>query len=261
MPKAIWKGSISFGLVSIPVKVYPAIREKIVKFRNLDKEGHPIRHKNWCPVCNKEIPNDEIKKGFEISKGKFIIIEKNDLEKLRLKTTKTLEIQEFVDISQIDPIFFETSYYLAPDRGSEKAYSLLTEALRLTNKAAIAKVVMRNKEYLVAIRAYKKGLVMHILHYIDEIKKMEEIPELKNLVPVKEKELKLAEALIEKLTERNVDLSKFKDTYVEELKRLIKAKLKGKEIVIEERKPEKEVKGLMEALKASVEIAKKKKKK
>ncbi|OYT42000.1 MAG: Ku protein [Candidatus Aenigmarchaeota archaeon ex4484_224] len=260
MPRAIWSGSISFGLVTIPIKVYPAIKQKEIKFNLVDKEGHPIKYKYWCEEENREVPKDEVRKAFKISKDKYIIIEKNDLEKLKLKTTKTIEIIEFIDISQIDPIFYETAYYLAPSQGGEKAYFLFAEALRLSNKAAIAKVVMRNKEYLVAIRAYKKGLVMHILHYIDEIRDIEEIPELKTLIPLKEEELKLAQALIEKLTEKEVDLSKFKDTYTEALKKLIKAKIEGKEFKIEEEKPAEEAKSLMKALEESIEIAKKKKK-
>jgi len=258
--KAIWKGSISFGLVNIPIKVYKATESRIISFNNLHKEcGTPLVYKRWCPKCNKEVAYEDIEKGYKLTKEKYVIIKKEDLEKLKLKTTKAIEIQEFVDASQIDPIFIEKSYYVVPEETGIKAYSLFVEALRVANKVAIGKVVMRNKEYLVALRAYKKGIVMHILHYLGEVKDIGELSELKHLVTVKEEELRLAQALIAKLTEPEFDVSKFKDSYTEALMKLIKAKAEGKEIKIKEERIE-EAKELMEALKASVEKIKKKKK-
>ncbi|MCD6371437.1 MAG: Ku protein, partial [Candidatus Aenigmarchaeota archaeon] len=170
MAKAIWKGMITFGLVTFPVKMYTAATDRVIEFKTLDKEGHPIKMKRWCPICNREVSWDEVKKGYPIGRDKYIIIEKSDLERIKLKTEKTIEIVEFVDYAEIDPIYIQKNYYLVPDKGGERAFSLFVEALRLTNKVAIGKVVLRNKEYLIAIRAYKKGLVLHILHYIDEIK-------------------------------------------------------------------------------------------
>ncbi len=262
MPRSIWNGSISFGLVNIPVKVYTATKSKEISFTTLDKEGHPIKYKRWCPICNREVPWNEVKKGYKISKDKYVIIEKSDLEKIKLKTTKTIDIVEFVDASQIDPLFYQKAYYVVPDETGKKAYALFVEALRLSNKVAIGKVVMKNKEYLVALRAYKKGLVMHVLHYIGEVKDIEELEEIKHLVPIREEELKLAQALIEKLTQKEFDISKFKDSYTEALKKLIKAKAEGKEIAeVKEIEKVEEEKSLLEALKASVEAIKKKKKK
>jgi DNA end-binding protein Ku len=259
MTRAIWTGSISFGLVNIPIRVYSATESRVISFNNLHKEcGTPLVYKRWCPKCEKEVAYEDIEKGYKITKEKYVVIKKEDLEKLRLKTTKAIEIQEFVDASQIDPIFLEKSYYIVPEETGIKAYSLFVEALRIANKVAIGKVVMRNKEYLVALRAFKKGLVMHILHYIGEVKNIEELSELKNLVTVKEEELKLAQALISKLTEQEFDVSKFKDTYTEELMKLIKAKAEGKEVEIKEEKVP-ETKELVEALKASIESVKKKK--
>ena len=261
MAKAIFAGSISFGLVNIPIKIYKAVESKTISFNNLHKECHtPIIHKRWCPKCNKEVAYEDLEKGYKIAKDKYVIISKEDLEKLRLKTTKAIEIQEFVDASQIDPLYLEKSYYVVPEETGIKAYSLFVEALRVANKVAIGKVVIRNKEYLVALRAYKKGLVMHILHYLSEVKDIEEFSELKHLVTVREEELKLAQALIAKLTEKEFDLGKFKDSYTEALMKLIKAKAEGKEIKVEVEKVE-EAKSLMEALKASVEAVEKKKKK
>jgi DNA end-binding protein Ku len=259
MTRAIWTGSISFGLVNIPIRVYSATESRVISFNNLHKEcGTPLVYKRWCPKCEKEVAYEDIEKGYKITKEKYVVIKKEDLEKLRLKTTKAIEIQEFVDASQIDPIFLEKSYYIVPEETGIKAYSLFVEALRIANKVAIGKVVMRNKEYLVALRAFKKGLVMHILHYIGEVKNIEELSELKNLVTVKEEELKLAQALISKLTEQEFDVSKFKDTYTEELMKLIKAKAEGKEVEVKEEKVP-ETKELVEALKASIESVKKKK--
>ena len=260
MPRAIWKGSISFGLVNIPVKMYKATQDKKLSFTTLDKEGHPLQYKRWCPICNREVKWEEIKKGYKIEKDKYVILEKSDFEKVKLKTTKTIEIVGFVEAPQVDPIFYAKSYYLVPDETGIKAYSLFVEALRLSNKIAIGKVVLKNKEYLVAIRAYKKGLLLQVLHYLDEIIPQEELPELKNLVVVSEEELKLAQALIEKLTQKEVKWEEFKDTYSEALKKIILAKIEGKEIVEEEKKEEAEVKSLMEALKISLERVKKKKK-
>jgi DNA end-binding protein Ku len=259
MTRAIWTGSISFGLVNIPIRVYSATESRVISFNNLHKEcGTPLVYKRWCPKCEKEVAYEDIEKGYKITKEKYVVIKKEDLEKLRLKTTKAIEIQEFVDASQIDPIFLEKSYYIVPEETGIKAYSLFVEALRIANKVAIGKVVMRNKEYLVALRAFKKGLVMHILHYIGEVKNIEELSELKNLVTVKEEELKLAQALISKLTEQEFDVSKFKDTYTEELMKLIKAKAEGKAVEVKEEKVP-ETKELVEALKASIESVKKKK--
>ncbi|MEM5802052.1 MAG: Ku protein [Candidatus Aenigmatarchaeota archaeon] len=259
MPRSIWKGSISFGLVNIPIKVYPAAQSKQLSFHTLCKEGHPLEYKRWCPVERREVKWDEVKKGYKIG-DKYIILEKEDLKKIELKTTKTIDIVEFVDAPQIDPIYIEKSYYVVPEETGVKAYSLFVEALSLQNKIAIGKVVMREKEYLVALRAYKKGLVMHVLHYLGEIKPIEELEELKNVVVVKGEELKLAQVLIEKLTEEKFDIGKFTDTYTEALKKLIKTKAEGKVFKIEER-PVEEAKSLMEALKISVETVERKKKK
>ncbi|MEM5790818.1 MAG: Ku protein [Candidatus Aenigmatarchaeota archaeon] len=260
MTKAMFIGSISFGLVNIPIKIYKATESKVISFNNLHKECHtPLIYKRWCPKCEKEVSYEDVEKGYKITKEKYVVISNEDIEKLKLKTTKMIEIQEFVDASQIDPIYLEKSYYIIPEETGMKAYSLFVEALRVANKVAIGKVVMRNKEYLVALRAFKKGLVMHVLHYLGEVKDMEEFAELKHLVTIKEEELKLAQVLISKLTEKELDLSKFKDDYTEALIKLIRAKAEGKEIEIKEKSAE-EVKELMEALKASVEAVEKKKK-
>jgi len=221
--------------------------------------GSQLLFRRWCPKCQKEVSWDETERGYKISEDKWIIIKKEDLERIKIPTTKIIEIKEFIDVSQIDPIFFEKPYYIVPQETGVKAYSLFVEALRLANKAALGKVVMRNKEYLVALRAFKKGIVMHVLYYLGEVREIEELSELKNLVVVSKEELELARMLIQKLTESEFDPKKFKDAYTEALMELIKAKAEGKSVEVKEEKVEK-AKELMEALKASVETVKKKKK-
>lgn len=261
MPKAIWSGSISFSLVSIPIRIYSATEAKEIEFHMLCNVcSTPLQYKRFCPKCEKEVAWADIKKGFKISEKRWVILEKDEIEKLKLKSTKTIDIQSFVDVSQIDPIYFEKSYYVVPDKGGVKAYSLFVEALRLANKAAIGKVVLRDKEYLVMLRPFKRGITMHVLHYLREVRDVDEMPELKNLVVVSKEELELAKTLIGKLTEEEFDISKYKDQYTEALKKMIKAKAEGKEFKVEEEKPAEEAKSLMESLKLSVEAVKKKKK-
>ncbi len=262
MPRSIWSGVISFGLVSIPIKLYTATESRQIEFHNLCNVCHsPLEYKRWCPVCKKEVAWQDIEKGYKISKEQWIIIKKEDLERIKIPTTKTIEIKEFVDVSQIDPLYFEKSYYVVPQEAGIKAYSLFVEALRLANKAAIGKVVMRNKEYIVALRSFRKGIVMHVLHYVGEIRNIDQLSELKNLVVVSKEELELARALIQRLTESSFDPNKFEDNYTEALKRLIKAKAEGKELKLKLEEKVEEAKELMDALKASVEVTGKKKKK
>ena len=257
--RAIWTGSIVFGLVSIPVKLYTATEPRVIELHNLHSVCHtPLQQKRWCPTCNREVPWTEVEKGFKISKDKWIIIKKEEIEKIKLSTNKNIEIAYFVDVSQIDPIFYQKSYYLVPTEAGIKPYSLFVDVLRVTNKAAIGKVVIRNKEYVVILRAYQKGIIMHTLFYKDEIRNVNELPELKNLVVVRKDELELAKTLVQQLTKGEFSIDEFKDRYTEALKQLIKSKTEGKEFKLEQRKQTTEAKGLMEALKASVEAVKKK---
>jgi DNA end-binding protein Ku len=260
MPRSIWNGSISFGLVNIPVKVYTATEAKELSFKTLCRNGHSLQYKKWCPVEHREVKWEEVKKGFPLTGGKFIEMEKEDFDRVRLPTTKTIEVQEFIDAFQVDPIFIQKSYFLAPSTTGEKAYALLLEILTLSNRVAVAKVVLREKEYVVVLRPYRNAITMHVLHYSNEIRSPKEISELKKLAEVKEAERKLAQILVEKLSIEEFDIAKFKDIYTESLKKVIEAKARGKEIVIEREKPTAEARNLMEALKASVEPRKKKKK-
>lgn len=249
--KSIWNGSIGFGLVNIPVRLYLAIREREVPLHSLCKNGHRIIYKRWCPVEDREVTWQELKKGFEISKDKFVVLEKEDLEKIKIPSTKTIEIKEFTS-EQIDPIYFDKSYYVVPDKNGERAYALLFQALALANKIGIGKFTLKDKEHVVAIRAYKKGLLLQTLHYTDEIIGIEGLAELEKLPKPDKKELELAQMLVNKLSKEEVNLSEFKDEYTEALKELIEAKVAGKSYEVKAEKEVKKAKSLIESLTASL---------
>jgi len=271
---SIWSGNISFGLVNIPIKVYAATEKNEFSFNQLDEKGHKIQHKKWCPVENREVQYSEIKKGYPITKENYVVIEKEDLEKIKIKTTDTIDIKEFIKAEDFDPIFVEKTYYIAPastttkkkknsnnTSSTSKAYSLFVNALNETNRIAIGKVVLRDKEHLIALRAYQRGLVMHQLKYLDEIKPIDEISELSHTASssqqqpkVDDRELSLGKTLVENLTSEEFDPSQYSDTYTKELEKLIEAKSKGKEVreVSKEQGEEEGTKDLLEALKASL---------
>ena len=261
-PRSLWKGSISFGLVSIPVRLYNATYDKEFSFNQLCPNGHKIQYKRWCPIDEKEFSYAEIKKGYEIIKDKYIIIEKENLDKIKLKTTRTIDVKEFINIGEFDPLFVEKSYYVAPDvkKGSsttlDKAYSLLVRVLKENNKICIGKVTLReNKEHLVALRAYQRGIVMHILRYMEEIRPVEYIKEISEATPAKidNKELELGQLLVQNLSTEQFDISRYSDSYATELKKLIEAKSKGKTFTMKETEPIAETKDLVAALKASLQ--------
>ncbi len=270
----IWTGSISFGLVNVPVRLYTTIdTSKDFSFNQLDKEGHRIQYKKWCPIEEREVAYSEIKKGYEIAKDQYVVVEKQDLEKIAVESTRTIDIKEFIDEQELDPLFVEKSYYIAPDSSDkrarkkikgnsapavqDKAYSLLVKVLHDTKKAAIGKVVLRGeKEHLVAIRAYQRGLVLHTLHYLSEIKPLEAITEISEAkVPsIDEKERSLGHMLVENLTTKDFDISRYHDEYTEELEKLINAKARGKvSIVRQVTKEPQQTQDLIAALKASLE--------
>jgi DNA end-binding protein Ku len=279
--KSIWKGSISFGLVNIPIKLYTTTDYNDgYSFNQLDQEGHKIQYKKWCPVEQREIPYSEIKKGYEISKDKYVLIEKEDLEKIKVKTTKTIDIKEFIDTKEFDPILIEKSYYVAPDNGNDsqrnnkskkkiinsssiKAYNLFIDTIRETDKIAIGKVVLKDKEHLVALRSYQKGLVMHQLMYQEEIKPINEIegmPGSENSIPsppVDKREIELGKILVDNLTNKEFDASLYFNDYAKQLEELISAKAEGKVYNSKEKEIEADVgDNLLEALKASVQKSK-----
>lgn len=262
MPHQIWSGSISFGLVTVPVKLFPATEDKQFSFNQLCPEGHRIKYKRWCPVEEKEISYSDIQKGYEIEKDNYVVVEKKDLDKIRLKTTKSIDIKEFVEAKELDPILVEKSYYVAPDtkHGNDKAYSLLVKVMSDTNKIAIGKTILRDKENIVALRPYQRGIVMHVLRYLDEVRPTDEIPEITDAAKQRSKleseEVSLAKMLVEKFSSKELDLSEYHDTYAEELEKLIDAKRKGKPIVAKPETKQKAPPDLLEALKASMRTKK-----
>ncbi len=262
MPRAILSTAISFGLVNIPVKVYTATEDRAVAFTLLC--GHcktPLRYRRWCEKCKKEIAWDDVLRGFEIAKEKFIPISQEELASIKLESSHRINIIKFIDQAEIDPIFMAKSYYLVPDKGAEKAYSLFKEVLHVTGKMAIGRVVMRDKEHLVAIRSFKRGLVMVDLHYAAEVRDINELEELKRLVAVREEELKLAQALVAQLGTKEFKIEEFRDRYKEAVERLVEEKAKGKVIKVEKPAEIKPTEDLMEALRASIAIKRKRAKK
>ena len=260
MARAIWSGSISFGLVSVPVKAFAAVRDHSVHFNQLErKTGARINYKKVSEKTGKEVSSDDIESGYEISSGKYVIVEDEELEKLRPRTSRTIDISDFVDLSEIDPIYYERTYWLGPDgEAAERPYRLLLAAMEAENKAGIGTVVMRKKQYLAAIRPLDGALAMSTMRFADEVVPQKDIDALpgKGAKP-EPRELKLASQIIGSLA-TDWDPKRYHDTYTEELKSLIEAKAAGKEIVVEEEAPaDSNVLDLMQALEASLEAARK----
>jgi len=251
--RSIWKGAISFGLVSIPVKTYGAISEHKTGMRMLcPKCKSPLQYKRICPKGHGEIPWEDIIKGYEVQKGKYVALTQKDLEKLELKAGRLIEIFQFVDISNLDPIYFDNSYFLVPDANGEKPYFLLRQALEEYDKIALGRFIFHEKEHLVALRPYEGAVLMETLHYADEIRTPKDFPELKTPVVVDKDELELAGQLI-RILKKPFAYKEYKDRYQEGLSKLIEAKMKGEEELVEIKAPEiKPTKDLMATLKASI---------
>ncbi|MGI5900969.1 MAG: Ku protein [Desulfitobacteriia bacterium] len=254
----MWKGSISFGLVNIPIKMFAATEEKDIRFRYLHKECKtPIKYKKTCPTCDQEIADEDIIRGYEYEPRRFIILEEKDFASLKLENqNKSIEILDFVNLPEIDPIYFEKSYYLAPqDTGGSKAYNLLRKAMRDTGKIAIAKITIRNKQSLAALRVFQNVLVLETIFYPNEVRPVSQVPGLLEETPVNAKELDIATQLIENLT-TDFKPENYKDEYQEELQELINKKIQGQEIEAAPDIPQTNVIDLMEALQASLKEAK-----
>ncbi|MCP8615792.1 Ku protein [Salirhabdus salicampi] len=255
----MWKGTISFGLVNIPVKLHTATENKDVKLRQLHKECKtPIQYEKICPVCEKEVNNDDIVKAFEYVKNKFVVLEEEELAELKEeKTDKSVEIIDFVKLEEIDPIFFEKSYYLSPNEGGNKAYSLLRKALQDTGKIGVAKIMIRSKEQLGVIRVYENTLVMETIHYPDEVRNVQNVPNVPAEDNIAKKELDTAKMLIDQLT-TEFDVEKYKDEYRTALLELIEEKKANEQVETGKEKPKPDnVTDLMEALQKSLDKTKK----
>jgi DNA end-binding protein Ku len=254
MPRAIWNGAISFGLVNIPIGLYSATEEKDIHFHNMTTKGHRVRNKRVDEKTGREVDFDDIVKGYETSRGKYVLIDPDELDAASPEQTRSIEIEDFVELAEIDPIHFEATYYIAPRSGGggDKAYALLREAMLRKERVGIGRFVMRTKQYLVAIRPAERLLLLDTLYFADEIRSTKEID-----VPARmrgnTRELKIAEKLIDDLTVQ-WDPERYHDTYRAELLNLIKRKQRGEEITVEEPQEERaKVVDLMEALEASLE--------
>jgi DNA end-binding protein Ku len=254
--KTMWKGAISFGLVSIPVRVYTATDEKTLRFNQLHEKDHGrIRYKRVCAKDGEEVPYDEIVKGYEYEKDHYVVLSDDELDSVPVESSRAIDIEQFVDISEIDPVYFKKSYYLAPEETGVKAYSLLREALREGGKVGIAKVSFRDKEHLAAIRLMDDVVVLDTMYWPDEIRPAE-FEELDKDVKVRPQEVQMAESLIDNLTDE-WDPTRYRDEYREALLEIVEKKVAGEEIEIVEAPEETKVVDLMEALKQSVESTKK----
>ncbi len=255
--RTIWKGAISFGLVSIPINLFPATEHKDIKFRQLHKTCQaPIRYQKVCSACGQEVGQEDIVRGYEYESGRYVIINEDDLERVPDGRTRTIDIIDFVNIDEIDPVYFDKTYYLSPGEVGEKAYALLRRAMEETGKIAVAKVVIRNKESLAVIRGYKDVLAMETVYFPDEIRDTAKLPGLERSITLHDNEMKMARELIENLA-TSFDPAKYDDEYRKKLIDLIHAKIEGEEIAEPEVAQKGKVVDLMEALKASVEMAKK----
>lgn len=252
--KVVWTGSISFGLVNIPVRLYAAVEPQSKGFRLLHKKDKvPIQYKRWCPKHKQEVAWGDIVKGMEMGKNKFVVLEKEELEKLKPKKTDELEIVEIIDAWQIDPIYYDHHYFIGPDSEKEKAYFLFKQVMEQCAKAALGRFVLHEKEYVCAIESYKEGLLLTTLNYAHEIRNIMQIDFLADAPSLKAQEVSLAMQLIEKLEKKEFDITKFEDTYMDELKALLKKKVKGTIIVVKQKQEKvKKEKNLIEALKASL---------
>jgi DNA end-binding protein Ku len=260
--RSTWKGFLRVSLVNIPVKVFPATESAgTIAFNQLHGECQTrIQQKRWCPNCEREVPNSELVKGYEFEKGRYVIVNDEDIQKVRVESTRVINLSQFTDDTAIDPIYVDRAYYLAPDGAmAAEAFAVMREGM--VGKAGVGKVALYGREYLVAIKPQKKGLVMYTLHHDAEIRSIDEIEEL-NSVPtkVKPEEMKLAKQVIATF-DAPLDLKEYKDEYREGLRQIIDAKIAGEEVVAPEVAEPPRVVDLMDALRRSLDSVSKDKKK
>lgn len=251
--RSIWKGAISFGMVTIPVKLYTATEQKDIRFRLLHKtDGAPIEEKRFCTEDGKEVAWDDLVRGYEVSKGEYVILDPEEIEEVKPESASTIEIGDFVELSEIDPIYFEKSYFLEPTDVGAKPFSLLKRALEETGRIAVARVVIRTKERLATIRAYEDTLILETMFWPDEIRSTGalDLPEGAE-TKVRAKEMEMAEALVENLSQR-FDPKSYTDEYRVALEELIERKVRGERRNVKRRKPQTKVIDLMDALQKSV---------
>jgi DNA end-binding protein Ku len=254
MATSVWKGHLTFGLVSLPVRLFTAARSESLSFNPLHKHDNSrIKQVIYCQTEDKPIPRDEIVKGYEYEKGKYVVVEDEDIKKVAPKTAKVMEIQEFVKADDVDPVYLESSYYMAPDEGGEKPYALLFEALKETKYYAVAKIAMHNREHIVIVRPGERGMVLHTMYYADEVRRTEEFRT--DTSKVSEREMNLAKMLVESLA-AEFEPEKYHDAYRTNLRKMIDAKVEGHKVVETPEAHIAPVIDIMEALKKSLEARK-----
>lgn len=262
MPRVMWNGAISFGLVNVPVRMYTAARSQDVRFNQLHAADHArLKLRRFCSVEESEVSSDEIVRGYEVAPGEYVTIEDAELESLAPAITNGVEIEEFIDLSEIDPVFFESSYYLTPGKGGAKAYALLAQAMRDSSKIALGRMVLRNKQYLVALRPVGDVLSLSTLYYPDEVVDADDLDDVPHDVEASEREMNMARQLIDALS-TEFDPAKYRDGYREELMALIERKTAGETVVVAAPKAEQTpIIDIMAALEASISAAKAEKEK
>lgn len=261
-PRPTWKGYLKVSLVTIPVKVFPATESSAsISFNQLHAECQTrIQQKRWCPHCEKEVSLSEIVKGYEFEKGRYVVVNDEDIQKVRVESTRVIDLVQFTDDTAIDPIYVDRAYYLAPDGGmATDAFAVMREGM--AGKAGIGKLALYGREYLVAVRPQKKGLVMYTLHHEAEIRSIDQIEDL-NSVPakVKPEEIKLAKQVVSTF-DADLNLKDYRDEYQEGLRKIIDAKIAGQEVVAPDVQEPPKVVDLMEALRKSLDAVSQEKKK
>lgn len=258
MARPVWKGSLSFGLVNVPVRLFSAVRHRDVRFRQLDRSGARIRYRRVSERTGEEVPYGDIVKGYEIAPDRYVVVEPEELERLAPAATHTIDVEEFVELDRIDPVFYESHYYLAPEDapGAARAYALLVRAMEERDRVAVGRLVMRDKQYLVAVRPTRGVLMVSTLLFPDEVvapDDVEGLPSAAGLPEVGERELGLAEQIIDSLA-AGWDPDRYHDTYRERVLSIIEAKAAGREIeAAQAAEPVADVTDLMAALEASLE--------
>lgn len=250
--RTLWKGAISFGLVNVPIKMYTATEKKEIKFNYLhEKCGTPIKYERRCPTCDAEVTQEEIVRGYEYQKGQYVVLKDEDFEGIPDEKSKTIDIMDFVDLTEIDPIYFEKSYYLEPSQGGEKAYALLKKAMQDTGKIAVAKVTIRSKETLVVLRVYQNLIAMATIFYPDEIRATAGLTGVQNEPKLHDNEVQMATSLIVNLSS-HFDPSKYTNNYRQALMEIIQAKIAGGQVAQAPEEQTGKIIDLMEALRASI---------
>jgi DNA end-binding protein Ku len=252
---SVWKGHLTFGLVSLPVRLFSAARAESVSFNLLHKSDNSrIKQVTYCQAEDKPVPRSDLVKGYEYEKGHYVVIEDEDIKKVAPKTAKVMEILEFVETKDIDPVYLESSYYMAPEAGGEKAYALLFSALQKSGYSGVAKIAMHNREHIVILRPGGKGILLHTMYFTNEVRQVDEFRT--DLDLVKDKEMALAQHLIEALAAK-FEPEKYTDTYRDNLLKMIETKKQGQKVVEAPEAHIAPVIDIMEALKRTLEIKKK----